>query len=295
MTGAWGWAWWLGAALLLAAMLVGLSAWGSHRWAQAARALGRGLDASQRGGAPRVAPRPTRHDVRELEGLPAPVQRYFRAVLTDGQPIVTAVDIDMVGTFNLSPTGARWRPFTSRQRAVTHRPGFVWDAQVALLPGLAVRVVDSYIAGQGLLRAAVQGLVSVADIRGAGDVARGEFMRWFAEAAWYPTALLPSQGVQWSAVDAHSANATVVDGALRLTLLFRFNDEGLIDGFRAAARGSRVGGALVLAPWEGQWSDYRVQDGMRLPFAGTVAWVRPDGRKPYFVGTVQALRIAFAP
>ena len=28
---------------------------------------------------------------REIEGLPAPVQRYFRAVLTDGQAIVSAV------------------------------------------------------------------------------------------------------------------------------------------------------------------------------------------------------------
>ena len=65
-------------------------------------------------------------------------------------------------------------------------------------------------------------------------------MRFFAEAAWYPTALLPSQGVRWVAVDDRSANATIVDGALTLTLLFRFNDDGLIGSFRADARGATV-------------------------------------------------------
>lgn len=47
-----------------------------------------------------------------------------------------------------------------------------------------------------------------ADLRGAlGEVAQGELMRFFAEAAWYPTALLPSQGVRWQAVDDTSARA----------------------------------------------------------------------------------------
>ena len=45
-----------------------------------------------------------------------------------------------------------------------------------------------------------------ADLLGAlGEVAQGELMRFFAEAAWYPTALLPSQGVRWQAVDDTSA------------------------------------------------------------------------------------------
>jgi hypothetical protein len=219
----------------------------------------------------------TRYDARELEGLPAPVQRYFRAVLKDGQPIITAVTIDMAGRFNMSPTGEQWKPFTSRQRVITQRPGFLWDASIAMLPGLNVRVVDSYITGQGLLRAAVQGLFTMAEQQGDGDIARGEFMRWFAEVLWYPTALLPSQGVRWEAVDDGSANATLADGPLGLTLLFRFNDAGLIGSFRAEARGGMVGDKLVMAPWEGRWSDYRKVDGVLVPFIGEVAWMRPEG------------------
>ena len=72
--------------------------------------------------------RATRYDERELEGLPLPVQRYFRAVLKDGQPMVAATKIELAGTFNMSATGEQWKRFTSRQRVVTRRPGFLWDA-----------------------------------------------------------------------------------------------------------------------------------------------------------------------
>ena len=157
-----------------------------------------------------------------------------------------------------------------------------------------MRVVDSYIVGKGLLRAALQGLFTMAEMHGEGEIARGEFMRWFAEVAWYPTSLLPSQGVHWNAVDDHSANATVVDGPLTMTLLFRFDDAGLIGSFRAEARGGMVGDKMVIAPWEGIWSNYQRRDGMLVPFTGEVAWMRPEGRKPYFVGTVTAIEFELA-
>jgi hypothetical protein len=287
---------WLGGCLIVLALAaVALTVFGERRWAGEVTALQASLEAGRLDGKPGGPSLPTRYNARELEGLPAPVQRYFRAVLRDGQPIITAVTIDITGTFNMSPTGEQWKPFTSRQRVVTRRPGFLWDAKIAMLPGVTVRVVDSYIAGNGLLRATVQGLFTVAQQQGDGDIARGEFMRWFAEVLWYPTALLPSQGVRWEAVDDHSANATMVDGPLSLTLLFRFNDAGLIGSFRAEERGGMVGDKLVMAPWEGIWSNYRTHDGVQVPFTGEVAWMRPEGRKPYFIGTVTALAFEFAP
>ena len=279
---------------LLAVAAVGLSAYGAKRWADNTLTLTQALDAA-RVDATVDPSRPTRYDAREIEGLPAPVQRYFRLALKDGQPIITAVTIDMAGTFNMSATGEQWKPFTSRQRVVTRRPGFLWDAKIAMLPGLTARVADSYIAGKGLLHAAILGLFTVADISGDGEIARGEFMRYFAEMLWYPTALLPSQGVRWKAVDDRSANATIVDGPLTLTLLFRFNDAGLIDSFRAEARGGMVGDEMVMAPWEGNWSNYQTRDGMTVPITGEVAWMRPEGRRPYFVGTLTSLSCAFSP
>lgn len=194
-------------------------------------------------------------------------------MLKEGQPIVSALAIEMVGTLNMSTTIERWKPFTSRQRVATQRPGFLWDAQVSMVSGLVVRVVDSYIAGNGLLHAAALGLFTVAKVHGGGEIARGEFMRFFAEAVWYPTALLPSQGVRWEAVNEHSANASIVDGPLALTLLFGFNEAGLIKSVCAEARGGMVGNKVVMMPWECSLSDYQLRDGMTVPITGEAAWI----------------------
>jgi hypothetical protein len=281
--------WLAGGVGLLVAAGVGAAFVGSARWAQSTRSLFDSLEAA------REPPSPTRYTAAvELAGLPPIVQRYFRAVLTDGQPIITAVSVDHMGRFNMGQDADQWKTFTSRQRVVTRRPGFVWDARITMMPGLPILVHDAYVGGDGILHAALLGLIDLADMHGAGDIATGELMRFFAEAAWYPTALLPSQGVTWAAVDDHHAEATMQDGDLRLTMTFAFDDQGQMIAGRAAARGRTVGREIIMTPWEGRWSDYRVQDGMRVPMAGEVAWLTSDGRKPYWRGTITALHYEFA-
>jgi hypothetical protein len=288
---------WLG--IVLGSIVVGASgmrAVGAARWTELVRAHTSLLESGNLDARGRL-PSPARFDAHELDGLPAPVQRYFRAVLTADQSIIAAATIAMTGTMNMSATAAQWKPFTSRQRVVTRKPGFLWDAQVAMFPGVAAHVEDSYIAGRGRLIAKVFGLFTVADSQGEGEIARGEFMRYFAESPWYPTALLPSQGVRWQAVDDASANATIVDGPITLTLLFRFNVAGLISSVRAESRGAGLGkdGVMDMLPWDCTLSDYQPQDGMLIPMTGEAAWLRPEGRKAYFVGHVKKLSYEFWP
>ncbi len=283
--------WIQGVSVTLAAVLllaVGLNAWGAWRWSTQTGELLARLEAS------RQPLTPARFDPGELVGLPSPVQRYFGIALTPGQPIITAVSVEHTGTFNLSETAEQWRPFRSEQRVVTRRPGFVWNARISMVPGLSVRVHDAYVAGEGILHPAVMGLFTLTDLRGTPDVAQGELMRFFAETAWYPTALLPSQGISWSPVDERTADATLEDGPLRLTLRFGFSAAGLIESIRAEGRNRTVGKAVVMTPWEGRYSDYQERGGMRVPFSGEVAWLTPEGRKPYWRGVIRSASYEFA-
>ena len=279
------------AALGLAAMavvIVALAAYGSRRWAARTRALVERLEVA------RLPAARSRYDAaRELDGLPAPVQRYFRAVLTDGQPLIAAATVEHRGMFNIGESTDQWKRFTSRQRVVTRRPGFVWDGKVAMLPGLNVRVHDAYVAGEGMLHPAILGVFPLIDVRGPDEIAQGELMRFFAEAAWYPTALLPSQGVRWEPVDESTARATLVDGNLSCTMTLDFAPDGTIRRCRVDARGRTLAGKVVMTPWEGRWSDVRIRDGMRVPTTGEVAWLTPQGRKPYWRGTVTSLTYEF--
>ena len=275
----------LGLSLLIAAAF----AYGANRWQSATNELHADLEAGRR------PVTPTIYSASELIGLPAPVQRYFRAALTEGQPMIVAVTVEHTGRFNMEATGDQWKPFTSTQRVITQRPGFDWEARVAVMPGPPALVHDAYIAGEGILHASLFGLVSVVDLRGTPEAAHGELLRWFAEAAWYPTALLPSQGVRWTAVDENSATATMQDGETTVTLLFRFNADGLIDSVRAEQRGALLDGVNVPTPWEGSFSGYELRDGMRVPLEGEVAWEFPEGRAPYWRGRITNISYEFAP
>jgi hypothetical protein len=280
---------WIGLTLtLLVLLVVALSGLGQWRWHRLTAALDARLQAA------RTSPRPRLYDRSELDGLPAPVQRYFQGVLRDGAAIVAAASVEHQGTFNLGDDSDQWQPFVSRQRVVTHAPGFVWSGEVSMLPGLAVYVHDAYVAGEGLLHPAILGLFSLTEIRGTPEVARGELMRFLAEAAWYPTALLPSQGVRWEPVSDTAARATLSDGPIIVTLTFEFGADGLIDAVRAESRGRTVAGRVIPTPWEGRWTDYQWQGHMRVPMSGEVAWLLPAGPKPYWRGKITALQFEFA-
>ena len=269
--------------LALAALYAAAFAYGAARWKSNTRALRARLDSA------RTPIRQQRVDFSELDGLPAPVQRYFRAVLKDGQPIVASVHVQHSGTFNMRETAEQWKPFTSEQWVVPRRPGFVWNGRIAVLPGFPARVHDAYVGGEGILHASLFGLVSMADLRGRGELAEGELMRFFAEATWYPTALLPSQGVVWEAVDDRSVFGTLTDGDTGITLLFTFDERGLIDMVSTEARGRTVGREIVLTPWRGRFWNYEERGGMLIPTDGEVAWLLPEGEKPYWRGHITDL------
>ncbi len=262
------------------ALVVVALVYGAVRWRSATAVLHARLDSARRP----VGKHHYRAD--DVINLPPPVQRFFRAVLTDGQRMVSAARVEHSGTFNMGESGEQWKPFTSDQRVVAQRPGFVWDARIAMLPGLTVRVHDAYVAGEGILHASLLGLLSMADLRGTPEMAEGELYRFLAEAAWYPTALLPGQGVLWAAVSDSSARATLTDGGVAVSMLFHFNADGLIESVRAESRGRTVAGAVVPTPWEGRWTNYEQRDGMRLPMQGEVSWILPTGPKPYWRGRI---------
>lgn len=283
---------WLKAALLIVVALlvvvVGVIAYGEYRWKTGTNELRSKLEAV------RLPINPVAYDAREIENLPPPVRRCFHAVLKDGQPIVSSARLTHEGQFNMGETQAKWSRFTSSQVAIIRRPGFDWDGRIAMAPGLNVLVHDAYVAGEGILHAELLGLVTLADIRGTPEAAQGELMRFLAEAAWYPTALLPNQGVRWEAIDDTSARATLTDGATTVSLDFRFDAEGLISGVRAAARHRTVNGVLVATPWQGRFWGYEVRGGMRIPLEGEVAWELTEGLWPYWRGRATEITYDFA-
>lgn len=277
-----------GVVLALALTTVGvLLTVGSYRWQQKTDRLHQLQDGAPQSG------HLTRYEPEQLAGLPDPVQSYLQTVLTPGQPMVAAVHIVHSGTFNMNESGEQWLPFHSTQRVITRGPSFVWDGRIRMLPGTYAHVHDAYVDGGGILHAALFGLITVAEIRDTPEIARGELMRYLAETAWYPTALLPGQGVTWTAVDDTSADASLTDGEISVTLRFHFDSDNLIESVYAAERDRTVGDATEPTPWDGRFSNYRRHDGMLVPMDGDVGWILPAGRLSYWRGRIEEIVFGF--
>lgn len=230
--------------------------------------------------------RPAIFSIQELEGLPDPVARYFRAALSEGQPIVRFARFSQRGEFLVKPEKGGWGPFRADQHVATGPAGFVWDARIRMAPGIAVRVRDAFVEGEASMLGSLLAIVPVVRVEGTPEVAAGALHRYLAEAVWFPTALLPSSGVQWTPLDDSSARAAIGVAGTTVSVDFRFGEDGLVRGIFTPARARLIGGRAVPNPWRGRFWNYEVRGGMRIPLAGEVEWVLPEGPQPYWRGRI---------
>lgn len=149
-------------------------------------------------------------------------------------------------------------------------PGFVWDADIEVFPRVSVRVVDAYEFGDGSLRAMLLSTLSVAEAEPSPAMNESELQRYLGEAVWFPTALLPSADVEWDSIDDQSARATIEDQGNRASLVFHFDDEGLVKQVTSQERYRQETDDFV--PWTGYFEDYEWHDGMRIPTTAAVEW-----------------------
>jgi hypothetical protein len=263
----------------LAVGTVALAAIAAARWNRAtARTVARLTATADSSAAESAAYAPD-----QLDGLAAPVARYFAFALTRGQALVRHARVRWSGEFRSAPDAA-WKPFTATQHFTVHPPGFVWDASIRMMPLAPVRVRDGYVDGEGTMSGRIASLIPVVDQGGTPSMAAGALARFLGETVWLPTALLPNANVSWAAVDDSTARATLADGATRVSADFHFAPRGEITGV-SMTRYRDVDGRGVPTPFEARFrSGYRRVGGMMVPVAGEVVWLLPEGPFTYWRG-----------
>lgn len=228
---------------------------------------------------------------KDFDNLPAPVARYFRFALKDGQPVVCTAKIKHAGEFKLN---GKWIPFDSEQHFSARPPAFVWDADMKMNPLLNVRVRDAFTDGKGAMNAKILGLFSVMNAHDGVKLDAGALQRYLAESAWLPTALLPSENLHWTAIDENRASATLTDGKTTVSLEFRFNDAGELTEAFTPARFYGTNGEYETFPWLCRLWSYEERGGMMIPIEGEAEWQMPEGAAPYFKGRIIEAQYDFA-
>lgn len=228
-----------------------------------------------------------------LENVPPPVTRYLRFALPTPKQI-QEVRLRQTGILRTSLTSERWMPFEAEHVVLPPATGFVWNARVRVAPFLHVRVRDALIEGNGSGQVS---LLSVFPLRAAAstpEMNSGSLHRYLAEAVWYPTALLPSRTLKWTAIDATTALATLTYRDVSVSLEFRFAQTGEVTSIYTPARWGMFSGQYRQVPWEGHFRDYRERDGVVVPAEGDVGWYANGEWRAVWNGTVTAFELRTA-
>lgn len=264
--------------IIIAVVLVVLLLWGKTNWHQYTSSLFEKIEAAESHESNYV-------NLDEVRNIP-----NFHLVLKNGVPIITHMFASQSGGFRAKPEMNEWSKMEAEQYFSSNPRAFVWNSTISIVPGFSINVCDSYIEGKGEMKGKLLSLFTLIDAQNQRELDEGALQRYLAEAVWFPTALLPSQGVTWSALDGLKAKATITDFGITASLEFEFNNKGEIISVYTPMRYREVSGKYEPTPWKGKYSKYINVKDYLIPSEGEVEWHLKDQVYPYWKASLRDIR-----
>lgn len=213
----------------------------------------------------------------DIADLPEPVQRWLRHSNVVGREKVRTVRLKQKGFFRQGP-GQPWMPFTAEQYYTTDPPAFLWHAMVMYAGLPIIDVKDRLQCGHGNIRIKLGALITLANAK-APELDQGVLLRYLDEIMWFPSAAI-SPYINWSPIDANSAEATISYGDVSASAVFHFDDDGnFVD--LTADRYRTVGKEFSLDKWSTPTTEQGEFHGVRIPIKGVGVWNLLEGDLAY--------------
>lgn len=206
----------------------------------------------------------------QLNGLPEPVQGYFRYALEDGQSYLSHLRLKHTGHFKTG-IGKDWVDIKGEQYFTAQPPGFVWLGKTKKF-----KARDSYVEGKGNLSVYLFGFLRILKSEGK-TIDQAELLRWLGESVWMPTNLLPDENKKWKKIDDNSAKITFTFNGMSVYYNITFNETGQIEKLET----ERYKDENNLEKWVGKVSNYTKVNGMMVPANIEASWMTDDGEYTY--------------
>jgi hypothetical protein len=218
------------------------------------------------------------------------VERVLDRAGVHRERIPSRVHFEQVGEIALRP--GKWQRFRARQSMDVRACAFRWEARVRMAPLVHVRVVDTFVAGHGLLDARLWRLFRLARAMGP-EIDQSELLRYLAEVPFCPHALLANGQLTTVGQDADTllVRTTIAGKTLEMTLTV--DPQGDVISSRTAARGRYEEGRLVDHPWGGTFHDHETHAGLRVPTRCHVYWYLDEGPQEVFRATLSNYQLEY--
>lgn len=180
---------------------------------------------------------------------------------------------------------ASWMSFTAAQTISTRACEFEWLARFG--PFGLVSVCDALKNCEGRLDIMAFGVIAIARTERSSALMRGELMRYLAELAWAPHAILLNTALHWRVDGPGTLAVSAGAGETASEVMLSLDSDGWIAGAFAPDRPRSATEPILATPWRGRFSDFRQHDGYWIPFAGEVAWEIDGKEEVYWQGRIE--------
>ncbi|BBK31252.1 hypothetical protein EDC65_1313 [Stella humosa] len=225
------------------------------------------------------------------DDLPAAVRDLgMRLGVPPGGSEEAIVTLTQAGHMKRQLGSPSWMAFTARQTIAPTTCAFEWRARFGPLGSISV--CDALADGQARLDVMALGFIPLARTAPTAALLRGERMRYLAELAWAPDAILANADLRWRGDGPDRLVVRTGDGPAAAEITMTLDGDGRIASTFAADRPRAAVEPTLPTPWRGRFSDYRLHLGRWLPFAGEVAWVIDGREEVYWRGALTSWSMA---
>ncbi|EHQ90733.1 DUF6544 family protein [Desulfosporosinus youngiae] len=215
----------------------------------------------------------------DIEGLPTPVQRYFRCCGYLGTPKMTYMKASL-DNVDFVMSESKQIKIDYKQFNLAQRP-----ERLALisssLSGIPFEGLDSYEQGKGGMKGRLGKVIPLFDQRGE-SMDRACLVTWLAECLMVPNAAL-QECIKWEPMDDTCAKAVVTWKGLSASGVFTFAATGELIAFRTKDRAAiDMKGRETQADWSAFFREYHPVNGILQPGVIQSVWHYQQGDCVYF-------------
>jgi hypothetical protein len=210
------------------------------------------------------------------EGLPKPVDRFYRVMYGDRIPVISSIVVD--GRGMIKPFGPAYLPARFRFTHIAGQ-GYRHYFEVTFYGYPIMKVNEKYVDGKGKME------LPFATEEGE-KINQGANLGLWAETAWFPAVYLTDSRVQWLPVNGDTAILKVPFESDFESFIVRFNPKtGYLDWMESMRYHDSTSEEKVL--WLNKTESMEIMDGKVVSQTGSAIWM--DNGKPWAYFTLESI------